>query len=290
MSSPSIDLFTRLTRAGADTEALHPILEELGALAETPNAFEFNRCMHALAQSPLLASCAFGAWLATSPNLQAAKALQLELSVEHLAGEQLVAFEPARLAPGAAIIVAYRLAALDAGTAVVLGWLIACLQADVEHAGERLAGLLLYIGRQFPGTTSRLLDRLDPALVARYPWLGETRTALADAAASRAAAPTLKELVLAVADREILHRQRIREQRDIHQRAEETSVLMRFMTRSHFKYAREVALQFEVDGATAEQPVVMQEHGLSVELPFLDMSDPVGQVSRRRRLVRGDVP
>ena len=92
---------------------------------------------------------------------------------------------------------------------------------------------------------------------------------------------------MSAGNRDIVRRHRLREQRSIHQQAEEASVMMQFVTRAHFKYAREVALPFEAGGITTEQTLTMQEHELTLELPFLAMSDPLGNSSRRRRLLRG---
>lgn len=290
MSSQPDDLFARLTMAESDTAALPSILAEIAAISTTPDSCEFTYCIHLIAQSPLLTSAALGAWLITAPQMDAMRALLHEMNVTHLAGEQLVAFEPSHLEATEAILVGYRLAAFDTAPAVVLGWILACFQADVEADGERLVALLGYESQQYPGTTKRLLEGLDPALIARYPVLEEIRLAMVAASAARAAAPRLKELMLPIDDREILRRHRVRDQRDIHRQAEEASVLMRFMALSHFKYAREVSLQFDAGGVTAEQPIVMQEHGLAMELPFLAMTDPLGLLFRRKKLLRGQAP
>lgn len=290
MSSRPDDLFARLAAAEADAAALPPVLAEIAALAASPDSFEFTHCIHMIAQSPALSSAALGAWLSSSPHMDAVRALLREMNVSHLAAEQLASFEPARLDVADAVMVGYRLAAFDAAPAVVLGWIIACFQADVEPGGERLIALLGYEAQQYPGTTRRLLEGVDPGVVTRYPLLDEVRETLAAASAARVAAPRLKELALSVEDREVLRRHRIRDQRDIHRQAEAASVLMRFMSRSHFKYAREVALQFDAGGTTAEQTVSMQEHGLAMELPFLAMTDPLGLLYRRKRLLRGLAP
>lgn len=290
MSSRPDDLFARLAAAESDAAALPSVLAEIAALATTPESFEFTHCIHSIAQSPALTSAALGAWLITAPQMDAARSLLQEMNVSHLAGEQLVAFEPARLGAAEAMLVGYRLAAFDAAPAVVLGWIVACFQADVEPGGERLVALLGHEAQQYPGTTRRLLEDLDPGLVARYPVLEDIRLAMAAASAARAAAPRLKELTLSLDDREILRRHRVRDQRDIHRHAEEASVLMQFMTRSHFKYAREVSLQFDAGGETAEQSIAMQEHGLAMELPFLAMTDPLGLLFRRKKLLGGQAP
>lgn len=290
MSSRPDDLFTRLAAAESDAAALPSVLAEIAALVETSESFEFTHCIHSIAQSPALTSAALGTWLITAPQMDAARALLQEMSVSHLAGEQLVAFEPTPLGAAEAVLVGYRLAAFDAAPAIVLGWIVACFQADVEPDGERLVVLLDHEAQQYPDTTRRLLEGLDPGLVARYPVLEEIRLELAAASAARVAAPRLKELMLSVDDREILRRHRVRDQRDIHRQAEKSSVLMQFMTRSHFKYAREVSLQFDAGGETAEQSIAMQEHGLAMELPFLAMTDPVGMLFRRKKLVQGQAP
>lgn len=290
MSSQPDDLFARLAAAERDAEALPSVLADIAALAVTPGSFEFTHCIHSIAQSPALGSAALGAWLVTEQQMEAARALLQEMSVSHLAGDQLVAFEPACLSAAEAVLVGYRLAAFDVAPAVVLGWIVACFQADVEPSGERLVALLGHEAQQYPGTTRRLLEGLDAGLLARYPVLEEVRLAMATTSAARLAAPRLKELKLSVDDQEILRRHRGREQRDIHRQADETSVLMQFMTRSHFKYAHEVALQFDTGGVTVEQPVAMQQHQLTMELPFLAMTDPLGLLLRRKRLLQGDVP
>jgi hypothetical protein len=290
MSSQPDDLFARLAAAGSDATTLPSVLAEIAALAATPDSFEFTHCIHLIAQSAAMTSAALGAWLVTTPQMDAVRVLLQEVNVSHLAGEELVAFEPARLGAAEAVLVGYRLAALDAAPAVVPGWIVACFQADVEPSGERLVALLSHVAQQYPGTTRRLLQDLDPGLLARYPVLEEMRSAMAAASAARVAAPRLKELTLSIDEREILRRNRIRDQRDIHRHAEETSVFMQFVTPSHFKYAREVTLQFDAGGVTAEQSVAMQEHGLAMELPFLAMTDPIGLLLRRQRLLRGQAP
>ncbi|MGQ5273825.1 hypothetical protein ACULMC_00980 [Xanthomonas arboricola pv. corylina] len=290
MSIRPDDLFARLAAAESDTAALPSVLAEIAALAATPGSFELTHCIHLIAQSPALTSAALGDWLITATQMDAARSLLQEMSVSHLAGEQLVAFEPARLAAADAVLVGYRLAAFDVAPAVVLGWIVACFQADVEPGGEQLVALLRHEAQQYPATTRRLLEGLDPALVARYPVLEQIRQAMAAASAARVAAPRLKELTLSVDDQEVLHRHRFRDHRDIHRKAKEASVLMQFMARSHFKYAREVSLEFDAGGQTAEKSIAMQEHGLAMELPFLEMTDPLGQLFRRKKLLRGQAP
>jgi hypothetical protein len=290
MSNQPDDLFARLAAAESDAGALPSVLAEIAALSVTPESFEFAHCIHSIAQSPALVSATLGAWLITAPQRDAACSLLEEMNTSHLAGEQLAAFEPALLDADEAVLVGYRLAAFDSAPAVVLGWIVACFQADVEQCGERLVALLRHEAQQYPVTTRRLLEDLDPALVARYPALEEMCLAMAAAHATRVAAPRLKELTLSVDDREILRRHRIRDQRDIQRQAEEASVLMQFVTRSHFKYARDVSLQVDTDGETAEQSIAMQEHGLAMELPFLAMTDPLGLFFRRKKLLRGQAP
>lgn len=291
MSSQPDDLFTRLRAAENDPVGLVPILNEVAELPARPDSFEFTHSIETIGQSPALASTALEAWLGgATPRLEAAGALLRELSVVHLAGEQLMAFEPGRQGAAEAVLTGYRLAAFDAVPAVVLGWIVASLQAELEPGGERLLALLGYQAQQYPRTVARLLETLEAGLVERYPALGEIRQACGAASVERDAAPRLKELRLSVADREIVHRYRLREQRDIHQQAEESSVLMRFVTQSHFKYAREIALQFDAGGVTAEQPLVMDEYELAMELPFLDMTDPLLLGLRRRKLLQGQVP
>lgn len=290
MSSRSDDLFARLAAAENDAAALRSVLAEIAVLAATPESFEFTHCIQSIAQSPALTSAALGDWLITATQMDAVRPLLQEMNISNLAGEQLVAFEPARLEAADAVLVGYRLAAFDAAPAVVLGWIVACFQADVDPNGERLVALLSHEAQQYPGTTRRLLESLDPGLVARYPVLEEIRLAMAAAYAARVAAPRLKELMLSVDDREALRRHRLREQRDIHRQAEEASVLMQFMKLSHFKYASEVSLEFDAGGATAEQSLAMQEHELATELPFLAMTDPLGLLFLRRKLLRGQAP
>ena len=291
MSSQPDDLFTRLRTAENDPAGLVPLLGEVAELSACPESFEFTHSIETIGQSPALASTALELWLGgATPSLKAAAALMHELSVVHLAGEQLMALEPGRTGAAEAVLTGYRLAAFNAAPAVVLGWIVACLQAELEPGGERLLALLGYQAQQYPRTVARLLETLDAGLVERYPALGKIRQACGAANVERNAAPRLKELRLSIADREILHRYRLREQRAIHKQAKESSVFMRFVTQSHFKYAREVALQFDFDGVTREQPLVMYEHELAMELPFLDMTDPLRLPFRRSNLLQGQVP
>lgn len=291
MSSQPDDLFTRLSAAENDPAALVPILGEVAELSARPESFEFTHSIEMIGQSPALASTALEDWLGSAaPSPDAARALLHQLNVAHLAGEQLVTFTPGRQGAAEAVLAGYRLAAFDAAPAVVLGWIVACLQAELEPGGERLLALLGYQAQQYPRTVTRLLQNLDAGLVERYPALGDMRQACEAANAERDAAPRLKELRLSVADREVLRRYKLREQRDIHQQAEEASIFMRFMTQSHFKYAREVALQFDAGGMTAEQPLVMEEHEMALELPFLAVTDPIGLLFRRRKLLQGQAP
>lgn len=291
MSSQPDDLFTRLSAAENDSAGLVPILGEIAELSLSPETFEFTHSIEMIGQSPALSSSALEVWLGgTTLHAGAAGALLRHLNVVHLTGEQLMTFEPGRQGADEAVLTGYRLAAFDAAPAVVLGWIVACLQADVEPGGERLLALLGYQTRQYPRTVARLLGPLDAGLIEKYPALGEMRQACEAANAERDAAPRLKELRLSIADREILRRYKLREQPDIHRQAEEASVLMQFITQSHFKYAREVALQFNADGVTAEHPLVMEEHEMTMELPFLAMTDPLGLLLRRRKLLKGQAP
>ncbi|AWH31464.1 hypothetical protein [Stenotrophomonas sp. SAU14A_NAIMI4_8] len=290
MPSRSDDLFARLAAAENDAAALRSVLAEIAALTATAESFEFTHCIQLIAQSPALASAALGDWLITATRMDAARLLLQEMNISNLAGEQLVAFEPARLEAADAVLVGYRLAAFDAAPAVVLGWIVACFRADMDPNGKRLVALLSHEAQQYPGTTRRLLESLDPDLVARYPVLEEIRLAMTAAYAARVAAPRLKELMLSADDREVLRRHRLREQRDIHRQAEEASVLMKFIKRSHFKYASEVSLEFDVGGATSEQSLAMQEHELATELPFLAMTDPLRLLFLRRKLLEGQAP
>lgn len=291
MSSQPDDLFTRLQAAEAEPAALIPILEEIAELSAQPESFEFMHCITIIGQSPLLASTALEVWLGGERiHNNAAGTLLHELSVAHLAGEQLVSFVPGQQGASRAVMTGYRLAAFDAAPAVVVGWIVACLLAGYDPTAERLVALLGYQAKQYPRTVSRLLATLDAELVERYPALGEMRQASETGDAERDAAPRLKELSLSISEREILHRFKLRERRDIQREAEEASIFRHIVTQSHFKYAREVALQFDAGGVAVEQPLVMQEHILVLELPLLSVTDPLRTQFRRNTLLQGRAP
>lgn len=291
MSSQPDDIFRRLSRAENDRSALLEVLSDIMALAEGPKSFEYTHCIHMIAASPRLSSAALSAWLTAGPTpSQAAQDLLQELSINNLAGEELCVFDAATMEADAAILVAHRLAASHAAPAVILGWIVTCMKLNPEPDGHRLVALLRHASSEYPSTTTRLLRNVDSSLSDRYPGIADLSADLSEKASVLDANPRLKELIPSLGDRDVLRRDKIRSDRETHRIAEEASVFSQIFTRSNFKYARDVALQYVRDGAIQEQAVPMQELSISVELPFLERVDPIGAAIRRLKLVSGDTP
>lgn len=260
-------------------------------LAEGPRSFEYTHCIHMIAESPRLSSAALSAWLtAGSTPSRAAKDLLQELSINNLAGEELAVFDAATMDADAAILVAHRLAASHVAPAVTLGWIFTCLQLNLDPDGHRLVALLRHVSSEYPSTTTRLLRDVDSSLSDRYPGIADLSADLSEKGRVLDANPRLKELTPSLGDRDVLRRDKIRSDREAHRIAEEASVFSQILTRSNFKYARDVALQYVMDGAIQEQAVPMQELSIAVELSFLEQVDPIGAAVRRLKLARGETP
>jgi hypothetical protein len=287
MPAQSPHLYIRLTRAGTDPADVAGLLDEVAALDPNQQAHELGDCISAIVQSPTLSVWALGRWLNTNTDIAAAKRLVHELSVNYLAADAAVRFDLSALHPSDAVLTGFRLCALGSAPPVSLGWMLALLGLPDEAVHADALKLLQHHMQEYPYTTKRLLDRVDAESKATLTVIAEAATILKQQADALEQAPRLKEFALSREERIALQGLKLREQREIHRHAEQSSVLLAFVKQSHFKYSRDAAVEITAQGQTFEQVLSMQSHGVSVELPLSERLEPLTGPLRRNRLWGG---
>lgn len=287
MPTQSPRLYSRLTRAGTDPADIAGLLDEVAALDPDQQAHELGDCMSAVVQSPALSVWALGTWLTTNTRIAAAKRLVHDLSVNHLAAATAIRFDLSALRPADALLAGFRLCALGATPSVSLGWVVALLGSPDEAVQAGALKLLQHHMQEYPYTTQRLLDSVDAESKATVTVIAEAASMLKQQADALEQAPRLKEFALSREERIALQGLKLREQREIHHHAEQSSVLLAFMKQSHFKYSRDAVVEITVQGQTFEQVLSMQSHGVSIELPLSERLEPLTGPLRRNRLWEG---
>jgi len=209
------------------------------------------------------------------------------LSVTYLAADAPARFDLSMLPPSEAVLVGFRLCALATAPAVSLGWVIGLLRLPDEAAQRHTLELLQHHIQEYPMTTQRLLEAVDAETVAAFPAIAQAASILKQESAALDEAPQLKEFALSREERIALEGIKLREQREIHRHAEQSSVLMAFVKQSHFKYSHETVIEVMAQGQTFEQRLSMQAHRVAIELPISERLDPLTGPLRRNRLWGG---
>ncbi|MDP1742687.1 hypothetical protein [Polaromonas sp.] len=263
------------------------MLDEVAALDPDKDTHELDDCLSALIRSPALSVLALGNWLGANAKLPLAKLLVHNLSVQYLAAETPVNLDLAMLQSSDAVLVAFRLCALATTPAFSLGWVLALLRNDETGVQTHALELLRHHIREYPHTTQRLLESMVPDLKTTLPVVAEVLSMLSKQSDAFEQAPRLKEFAMSREERIALQGLKLREQREIHRHAEQSSVLMQFVKQSHFKYSHETVVEFSAQGQTFEQSLSMQPHAVSVELPISERLDPQTGPLRRNRMWAG---
>lgn len=280
-------LYSRLFHAGADPGILVGLLDEVAALDPDQQVHELDNCLSAIARSPALSVLALGSWLTADAKRPVAKQLVHNLSVQYLAASTPADFDLSAMLPSDAVLAAFRLCALVTTPAVSLGWVVALLRrSDAGVHGHALV-LLQHLVQEYPHTTQRLLESLDADVKAALPVLTEVLSMLAQQSVALEQTSRLKELAMSREERVALQGLKLREQREIHRHAEQSSVLLSFVKQNHFKYSHETVIEVTAQGQTFEQSLSMQSHGVSIELPLSERLEPQTGSLRRNRLWEG---
>lgn len=249
---------------------------------------EADDCLHEIADNSNLFVAAISNCLTVEEDVELAKALVQKASVQHLQQEAAEAYNLSNIDEGQAILAGCRLCTLNAATAISLGW---ALSLSVSHPNSNRADraveyLLQYHIDEFPWTTRRLLasEKSPFKSVAKA---NEALSILEKQESWLTELPSLREFTMTPEMRLTLSCLKRNENREIIRHGREKSFFAQFVTPQYFKYANKTAVEFVVGDTVQETLLEMSPHGLSLELPFSEHTDPVSGALRRNELWRG---
>lgn len=287
------DFYLRLYQANYEQDS-QALLEEFYALwreaeqsrvdAETLRE-EAEGCLRRIANTDLLqlAACE---WIGKKGHYRLSKALAHEVSVHYLQYPKLVRFTLAGVTEQCAITVARRLCALDVPIAVSLGWVLS-LNEDLLPSpliSSNTATVVGFLTVEHPSTCQRLLET-EASPFADSPLAQLLAKKLASELRELEALPQLAELQMSSEMRRSFRYLRRNESRAVTEQARGDSFLAdMFMTSKHFKYANQVAVEYQSDQETVEAMIPMFNHEMSVELPQTWTADPLLYVHKVNNL------
>ncbi|ROZ77592.1 hypothetical protein [Ramlibacter sp. WS9] len=164
---------------------------------------------------------------------------------------------------------------------------------ELPNAFERYLGLVTstfadVIGLEYPDTTTAILTQKLADLDPQSPWVDVLTSIVAHLKSNRIwdGLPECKELDLSAEAAATYRSHRRREQREIHEAAEQKSVFAQLSLQLHLKYGRSIATRMgERFGAVTE----LQHHSIQIELPRSERVDPLaGQLRRLTFIQDGD--
>jgi hypothetical protein len=211
-----------------------------------------------------------------------------EASVQHLKQEAAEAYNLSNIDEGQAILAGCRLCTLNAATAITLGW---ALSLAVSHpmsdkTDQAVEHLLQHHIDEFPWTTRRLLSSEDSP----FKSVEKANAALAflkDQEAWLLGLPRLREFAMTPEMQLTLSSLKRAENRAIIRHGREKSFFAQLFTQQYFKYANKTAVEFLVGDTVQETTLEMSPHGLALELPLSEKTDPDSGVIRRTKLWSG---
>lgn len=278
------DFYLRLYRANHEQDG-QALLEEFYALwreaeksgvdAETLRD-EAKGCLRRIATTDLflLAACD---WIGSKGHYRLSSALAHEVSVHYLQHPKLVRFALTGVTEQCATTVARRLCALDVPVAVSLGWVLS-LNEDLPPSpliSSNTATVVGFLAVEHPSTCKRLLEE-ESSPLAESPLAQHLAEKLASELRELEALPQLAELQMSSEMRRSFRYLRRNESRAVTEQARGDSFLAdMFMTSQHFKYANQVAVEYQSDQETVDAMIPMFSHEMSVELPQTWTADPL---------------
>ena len=175
-----------------------------------------------------------------------------------------------------------------AATAIALGWALslAVSHPTSDKIGRAVEHLLQYHIDEFPWTTRRLLSSENSPFKS-IEKANEALAALEEQETWLLGLPRLREFAMTPEMRLTLSSLRRAENRDIIRHGREKSFFAQIFTPQYFKYANKTAVELVVGDTIQETTLEMSPHGLAVELPLSERTDPESGAARRRGLWRG---
>jgi hypothetical protein len=249
---------------------------------------EADSCLHEIAHSSNLFATAISSWLTIEEEVELARALVHEASVQHLKQETAEAYNLSDIDEEQAILAGCRLCTLNAATAISLGW---ALSLAVSHpmsdkTGQAVEHLLQYHIDEFPWTSRRLLSSEDSPFKS-VEKANEALAALEEQEIWLSGLPRLREFAMTPEMQLTLSSLKRNENREIHRHGREKSFFAQLFTPQYFKYANKTAVEFLVGDKVQETTLEMSPYSLAVELPLSERTDPKSGMTRRHGLWRG---
>lgn len=278
------DFYLRLYRANHEQDG-QALLEEFYALWREAEMSEVDTetlreeakgCLRRIATTDLflLAACD---WIGNRGHYRLSKALAHEVNVRYLQYPKLLRFALSNITEQCVTTVARRLCALDAPVAVALGWVLS-MNDDLSPSpliSSTMTTVLGFLTAQYPATCKRLLEA-EASPFADSPLAQNLAEGLTSELLDLEALPQLPELQMPSEMRRSFHYLRRSENRAVAEHARGDSFLAdMFMTSKHFKYANQVAVEYQNDQETAEMMIPMFSGEMSVELPQTWTADPL---------------
>lgn len=282
------------TRNAADDAVLLARLAELAREVPTEPGSDhlgsgaMDNCLHAIAHSPVLFPIAISAWLSNEEDVLLGKALQHQVSVAHLSQTYPQPYDLAGVDEQQAVIAARRLCALAAAPAVSLGWALSLARQFPQSplTAGALADLLDYHVFELPGSTHKLLAAKE-SVFQEFDASIATLDRVDQQDAELNTLPHLQEFEMTADMRLILSTLKRNENREIHRRSDEHSILSLIARRINLKYGGHPVVEVRGDAGTTETTMEMFSHELSIELPLSETTDPVLGNMKRNRLWKG---
>jgi len=249
---------------------------------------EARDCLYEVAQSSTLFAAAVSNWLTVDKYTDLARALIDKASVQHLQQPVAEVYDLSDIDEPRAILAGCRLCARYVAPAVSLGWTLSLATSfpESDEARHAVDILLQYHVDEYPGTTQLLLSFENSP----FKSVEKAQSALAVLEEQQAwldGLPRLPEFAMTPEMRLTVSSLKRSEERAIHRRSRETSILSQFFTTHHFKYATKTAVEFVVDDQVQETTLKMSPYSVSVEVPLSGLTDPQFGHVKRRALWRG---
>ncbi|MBX9756912.1 MAG: hypothetical protein K2X80_19300 [Pseudomonadaceae bacterium] len=290
------ELYRRLAEYRNEPEKCHSAIGELAQLChEQTRASSLEECLavadsclREICQSQTLFAVAVSSWLTHEEDIELAKALVHEASVDHFQATAALAYDLFPIDESLAFLAASRLCALHSSPAISLGWTLSLVISYPENAKALKVAqqLLQHHMNEYPSTTQRLLASQNSP----FNSVGLASQALAlleQQQITLTELPRIREFAMSPEMRLTFASLKRSESRDIQRHSEESSIFSQFVTKQHFKYANKTAVEFVVGDEVQETSLAMTSFQLSVELPTSELTDPVSGAMSRTSLWKG---
>ncbi|MGY4816487.1 hypothetical protein ACVNP3_11185 [Pseudomonas chlororaphis subsp. piscium] len=290
------ELYRRLVELQNEPEKCHSAIEELTELCrektKTSSLEEClataDSCLREISHSPTIFAVAVSSWLTAEEDIELAKALVHEASVDQFQATIAQAYDLSQVDESLALLAACRLCVLHPSPAISLGWTLSLATSfPASTAAINIAQKLLqHHMNEYPSTTQQLLTSLNSPFttlelaVEALAHLEQQQRALAEL-------PRIREFAMPPEMRLIYASLKRSESRDIQRHSESSSIFSQIFTTQHFKYANKTAVEFVVGDEVLETSLSMTSFKISSELPMSEFTDPASGAMSRARLWKG---